>query len=48
MTQNQVAFPSENDVISTSNVYFVKCNFDAIFSGKIDRVEAPPHIKQFG
>lgn len=39
MTKNQVV-PSENDVISTSNVNFVKCNVDAIFSTKIGRMEA--------
>lgn len=47
-TQNQVAFPSENDMISTSNAYFVKSNLDAVFSAEVDRVEASPHIKQFG
>lgn len=31
-------FPSENDIISTNNAYFVKCNFDAIFSAKIGSI----------
>lgn len=42
MTKNQVV-PYEN--ISTSNVNFVKGNFDVIFSTKIGRMEASLHTK---
>lgn len=45
MTKNQVVVPSRNDIISTSDVNFVKCNFDAMFSNKMSRIEASPHTK---
>lgn len=45
MTKNEIAIPSENDIISTSNVNFVKCNFDVKFSTRIGRMEASPRTK---
>lgn len=48
MTQNEISFHSDNDIVSTSNAYFVKHSFDAMLSAKTDRMEASPHIKQLG